>query len=134
MVSPEATSMLDAYAMLKTLFLRNPHAEVGLIANRVKDSIMAKETYRKLNGAVENYLKKALVETGYIVMDTAVGRSIMNRRPLILDEPRSDAAFCLKKVVQKILESEPKKRQEQPESYFIRLQREVGFWQGGYRR
>ena len=133
-VNPEATSMLDAYAMLKTLFLRNPDAEVGFIANRVKDSIVAKETYKKLNGAVEHYLNKSLVDTGFIVMDPAVGRSIMHRRPLILDEPSSDAAFCLKKVVQKILQSKRKDKREKSESYFTRLHREVGYWKNGLHR
>ncbi len=130
-VNPEATSMLDAYAMMKTLFLRNPHAEVGFVANRVKDSIMAKEVYKKLNGAAEHYLKKSLVDMGFVVFDAAVGNSITNRRPLLMDEPRSDAAFCLKKIVQKVFESKRKSEQENVESYFVRLQREVAYWQNG---
>jgi flagellar biosynthesis protein FlhG len=128
-VNPEATSMLDAYAMMKTLFGRHPGVEVGFVSNRVKDSIVAKETFKKLNGAAEHYLKKSLVDTGFVVMDSAVSQSVLNRRPLILDEPRSHAAFCLKKIVHKVLKHESKDKQK--ESYFSRLRKEVMYWQNG---
>ena len=130
-VNPEATSMLDAYAMMKTLFFRNPTVEVGFIANRVKDSIVAKEAYKKLNGAVENYLKKSMIETGFVVLDAAVGQSLANRRPIILDNPTSNAALCVKKIVQKIIESNPGEKEYASESYFSRLRKEVSYWQHG---
>ncbi len=128
-VNPEATSMLDAYALLKSLFLRNPAVRVGFIANRVKDSIAAKEVFKKLNGAVQHYLKKSLVDLGFVVMDPAVGQSVVQRRPLILEDARSHAAFCLKKIVQKIHEFSPKENSTVPESFFVRLRREVMHWQ-----
>ncbi len=130
-VNAEATSMLDAYALLKTLFLRYPQAQVGCVANRVKDSLVAKEAYKKLNGAAEHYLKKSLLDTGHVVLDPSVWQSVTNRRPILLDEPRSDAAFCLKKIVDKMLDAQPKEKETSEDCYFLRLRKEVLYWQNG---
>ena len=57
-ITPEPTSMTDAYALLKVLFLNNYKGEIKIIVNQCKDKDQAMKEYSKFSGAVKKFLNK----------------------------------------------------------------------------
>jgi len=87
-VTPEPTSLADAYAMAKILINKNTDA-IYVIVNMAESDSEGKETFDKLNALVVKFLKKKLNFLGVIPFDKQVGNFVKYQKLPLLDGKKS---------------------------------------------
>lgn len=95
-VTPEPTSITDAYALLKTLNRKGDfspdNTAIKMIANRVESYEEAKQLYTKLNLVVEKFLTVKMGFLGAIPQDTNVTKAVMQQKPYSVLYPNTPAS------------------------------------------
>ncbi|MDI6906123.1 MAG: MinD/ParA family protein [Thermoanaerobacterales bacterium] len=97
-VTPEPTSMTDAYALIKVLARHGVVPGVSLVVNRVASGEEGLETARRMETAVGRFLNFRVNYLGYVYDDPAVGRAVRVQEPLVVAFPEAPAARCLELV------------------------------------
>ncbi len=103
----EPTSMTDAYAIIKVLYMKDGVKNFRLIVNQVKNSQEARMVYEKLSHVTENFLSIKLDFVGYIFSDPHVIKAVRQRKPFLLAFPDSVASKCITSIAQSILKHPP---------------------------
>jgi flagellar biosynthesis protein FlhG len=101
-VSPEPTSLVDAYAVVKVLSqrgVRNFH----VVVNPVVDELPAREIFYKLTGVTGRFLDANVRHLGFIPRDENLHRAIMAQKPLVDLFPHSPASRALGIIADKLL-------------------------------
>lgn len=75
-VTPEPTSITDAYALMKVLSIKYRERHFKLIVNSAKSVVEADETYRQLNMVSGRFLDIELEYFGKILLDDNVKRGV----------------------------------------------------------
>ena len=96
-VTPEPTSVTDAYAMIKVMSTQYGEKHFKLLMNMVKDEKEAKNVFLNLGNAADRFLSGVVLEyCGYIPRDEKVSASVMQQKPfveLFPDAPASQGIF-----------------------------------------
>ncbi len=103
-VTPEPTSITDAYGIIKILSYFKLQKEIYLIVNMVKDNKEARETTRKIMTVSSKYLEIKINKLGFINQDTCVGSAIRSQSPFIITSPRSKASKGIENITNNILQ------------------------------
>ncbi len=90
-VSPEPTSITDAYALMKVMSLRYAERHFSLLVNGVKGKEDADDVYKKLSMVADRFLDISIAYLGYIPHDNHVKKAV--RRQRIVMECFPDAPF-----------------------------------------
>lgn len=101
-VSPEPTSLTDAYALIKVLARRYREHRFKVVVNQVKSPREAAEVFRKLDMAVDHFLHVVIDYVGYIPHDDYVSLAVVKQKAvsdLFPDAPASQAFTRLAKQV-----------------------------------
>lgn len=103
-VSPENTSIVDAYAVVKVVTELDAFKTISVIANMVEDEKDGSEVFLKISRAVKKFLNKELHYLGYIKKDDSVVEAIKFQQPVVEKFPDSPAAKDYLKLSQAIIE------------------------------
>ncbi len=103
-ISPENTSIVDAYAVVKVITELDAFKNICVIANMVGDKGEGSEVFLKISRAVKKFLNKELHYLGYIKKDDHVVESIKFQQPVVEKFPDSPAAKDFLQVSQTIIE------------------------------
>ena len=87
--TPEPTSIMDAYVILKLLAKQNDKIGKHIIVNKSSSLIEGKTSFENLNKASEHFLKQKLFLLGIIEFGEEVGKSILNQSLLIKNNTQS---------------------------------------------
>ncbi len=112
--TPEPTSIADAYAMVKVATGERPDLPVGLIVNRARSPREAHELQGKFDEIVGRFLEVSIEKVGHVVEDLEVEQATRNQRPVILSNPESEGARCLKKLGGELAEELDRTDRSQP--------------------
>ena len=98
-VTPEPTSITDAYALLKTLnkktdFLAG-NTLIKMIANRVGSPTEGKEIFDKLNVVVNKFLNIKVEFLGTIPQDNMISRAVIQQYPVTLGYPNAPSSKAI---------------------------------------
>jgi len=104
-VSPEPTSITDAYALMKVMRLHYSHRHFNLIVNFAKMAKEAYELYRQLKVVTDRFLDISLEYLGYVVADEEIPRGVKLQRVVSDLCPNSQASKCFATLAKKIVES-----------------------------
>ena len=105
-ITPELTSLTDAYALLKILCLNGFKGSVKIVVNRCKNTSMARQAYTKFKETVKKYLPIDVVPLGIIVQDPKVEESVREQQAFVLLYPESNAAKCIKTIAKCLMENQ----------------------------
>ncbi len=105
-ITPEPTSLTDAYALLKVLCLNNFKGQVKIIVNQCKNTRVASQTYGKFKEVVQKYLTVDLLPLGVIVKDPKVPEAVHKQQPLVTLFPESNAAKCIKIMASRLISNQ----------------------------
>jgi len=103
-VSPENTSIVDAYAVVKVITELDAFKTISVIANMVEDEGEGSEVFLKISRAVKKFLNKELHYLGYIKKDDCVVDAIKFQQPVVEKFPGSPAAKDYLELSQAIIE------------------------------
>lgn len=107
-ITPEPTSLTDAFSVLKVLKRLEATPRVRVVVNQVNDERMAKHVYQRFASAVEKYLEFDCVMAASIPNDAAALEAIRLQRPLMQVKPDSPAARAIKSLAGIISKVRPK--------------------------
>jgi len=117
-VTPEPTSIIDAYAVIKIVYYRTGKQSVKLVVNNVNSQINPSEIAERLSIAAYKFLGVKVNHIGSIPYDPAVPKSVMMQKPFVESFPRSNASIALMKIAENLLSLDKVKKQN---SFFWRL-------------
>lgn len=105
-VTPEPTSLTDAYALIKVLANFKVHSEVHLVVNRASDKREAMRTLGRISAATGRFLEIKLNNLGWIPEDRAVSQAIKSQQPYFLSSPNSSASRGVAGIAGSLVEGE----------------------------
>ncbi|MEO1334802.1 MAG: MinD/ParA family protein [Myxococcota bacterium] len=101
-MTPEATSLTDAYALVKVASKYGIEVPFQVLVNRVRLAGDAREMYGCLNSASRSFLGIEAGYAGYIYRDRVVERATRDQTPFILSFPSAPAARCIGALARRI--------------------------------
>lgn len=102
--SPEPTSVMDAYAMIKIISLTKPDHRFRIIINSAKSQKEADETADKLQMVVSHFLNIQTDYIGNIPYDEVVVRAISRQDVLVKKYPRARASISIRTIARKFVD------------------------------
>lgn len=120
-VTPEPTSIMDAYAVIKLVYYQTGKANVKLIVNNVNNSINPIEIANRLSLVAEKFLGVKINYIGSIPSDPFIPKSVMMQKPFVEAFPRSGASIALSKIAMNLLSLDKVKKQKSFWERFIEL-------------
>ena len=106
-ITPEPTSLTDAYSLVKVLKQKQYDGSLAVVVNNCKDFTMAKSAYTKFKAAINKYLAIDIRPLGVVLQDPKVVEAVKEQRPFLLTSPNAKASLCIKKIGQKLIEGPP---------------------------
>lgn len=101
-VTPEPTSITDAYALLKTLNrtqeFQASRTVIKLVSNRVRSQKEGREIFDKVSLVAEKFLNIQLEYLGAVIDDANVSKAVMQQKPLMIAYPNSHAANSIERL------------------------------------
>lgn len=101
--TPEPTSITDAYAMIKTINLKEKNKEIKVVINRVGNITEGNIAFEKLKNAVKRFLLMDLYKLGYVFEDSSVIKSVKKQIPFTVEYPNSIVSKNIKNIAIKLI-------------------------------
>ncbi|MDR3073527.1 MAG: MinD/ParA family protein [Deltaproteobacteria bacterium] len=102
-LTPEPTSLTDAYALIKLMRQNHRVSHFKILVNMAQDEKAAKEVYTRLYKACDHFLTGVSLDfVGFVPRDAAVRNSVINQKPFCIDAPASPASKALTTVAKAI--------------------------------
>ncbi|MGI6683989.1 MAG: MinD/ParA family protein [Bacillota bacterium] len=101
-LTPEPSSLTDAYSLIKSLKSLPKLLNINVVVNRVHSEAEARSTFERLEHAATRFLGLPLSFNGWIYDDTLVTRSVMEQKPLGISYPHSEAYKCIQWIASQI--------------------------------
>ncbi len=109
-VTPEPTSITDAYSLLKVLRRKekfNPlYKTINVVSNRVSNDAEGNDIYSKINTVSSKFLNTKLQFLGNIPQDKNASMAIIEQKPVILAYPTSPVAKGIQSIAAKLMQNE----------------------------
>jgi flagellar biosynthesis protein FlhG len=103
--TPEPTSIMDAYVVLKILRTGNYSGLKGVVINKCASAGDGESAHKNLNSASAHFLKENIDLFGIIYNDAIAGRSIMEQNLLTKSFPNSRVGIQILRLARKIMEN-----------------------------
>jgi len=104
-VSPEPTSITDAYALIKLLATRYSEHHFKVLVNMARDSEDALEVFRKLANVAGRFLDISLDYLGCVVRDEKLIEAVKKQKAVFELFPDSEATNCFSTLAKRIMEN-----------------------------
>lgn len=106
-VTPEPTSITDAYALMKVLSVRYKEDNFKLVVNSVGSSAEADEVYRQLNLVTSKFLNITIEYFGCVLTDKNIKNCVKKQKVVSEWAPFTPASLNFTVLAEKISQSEP---------------------------
>lgn len=107
-VTPEPTSITDAYSLLKAVNRKKEfnreQKSIKVVANRVSGEEEASEIYDKISVVVSKFLNIQLEYLGYIPIDKQLTNAVVEQKPIAIYYPNCESALRIKGICAKLLD------------------------------
>lgn len=96
-LTPEPTSLTDAYAMIKVMNQQHEVQHFKIVVNMAPDKKAALEVYKRLYNATDHFLSGVSLElAGFVPRDPGVRKAVVNQRPFCEDAPGGPACKAIR--------------------------------------
>jgi flagellar biosynthesis protein FlhG len=112
-ITSEATSLTDAYAVLKVMALNNYPGTVKILVNKRPSIPQAKQTFLRFKEVVNRHLKIDIAPAGIILNDPNIEISVTKQEPALILFPDTAASQCIRAVVSNLIMDGAKNPEEE---------------------
>lgn len=103
-VTPEPTSITDAYALIKVMFLQHGTKNFFLLSNMVKDEKEGKSIYENLSRVIARFMGDISIDyAGFIPWDSYLQKAVSRREPVICCYPEGTSSNRFKELANFLL-------------------------------
>ena len=100
-VTPEPTSLTDAYALIKVLSTRYRQKRFRILTNMAKNVREAKDVFRKLSKVTDRFLSVSLDFAGWVPLDEYVPMAVCQQKAIVEAFPKAPASRAFTDLVTK---------------------------------
>jgi len=101
-MTSDATSLKNAFFLLKTLCVNKYDGAVRVLINMSRDLNVARKSYRQFKETVSRYLPMPVIPLGTVFFDPKVRSAEAARRPFISLYPDSIASKCILNIARRL--------------------------------
>lgn len=101
-MTPEPTSVTDAYALIKVMNQRHDEQQFHLLVNRVRSDTEGAKYFRKLTQVTQNFLDASIHYLGCVHRDVNIGRGTMACKPAVALFPESKVATRFEELADRL--------------------------------
>jgi flagellar biosynthesis protein FlhG len=105
-VTPDPTSLTDAYALIKVLNQRHRENRFSIVANMVKDEAEARATFQRLSDVASKFLCVGLDFRGFVPNDLILRQSIRSQQLVVEVQSRAPASLAIRALSENLKNSE----------------------------
>ncbi|HHV27254.1 MAG TPA: MinD/ParA family protein [Tissierellia bacterium] len=109
LITPDPTSLMDGYALLKTVVLYGYIGDIKTVINMAGSKGEAEEVYNKLNGVSNRFLNRDVEFLDYLNKSSIVANAVKKQRPFVLDKPNSSVSKKINNIALKFIDTEKSK-------------------------
>lgn len=107
-VTPEPTSLTDAYALIKVLYTRHGERHFRILANSVHNDRAGKSIFAQMSKVADHFLDGISLDfLGSIPHDPEVPRAVLQQKALVEAFPNAPAARAFIAIAERIRKSAP---------------------------
>lgn len=99
----EPTSIMDAYSMMKYIYLKDTEKTFYVLCNRAFNREEGTDTVNRLTGAMQKFLNKEVIVLGSLPEDPVVRKSVKEQIPFSVLYPQAPITKTLEEIVQKFI-------------------------------
>lgn len=96
--TPDPSSIIDVYSVVKVLFRNKPDAFVRILVNMAECEEQAKKVFSTIQSAVTKFIDKPVHYAGYVHFDQSAAQIVRQRIPFVKSAPNLTASRDIKKV------------------------------------
>ncbi|NOX25249.1 MAG: MinD/ParA family protein [Deltaproteobacteria bacterium] len=104
-MSPDPTSMTDAYALIKVLHQKYDKSLFQLVINSVKSKREGHEVFASIAAVLNKFLQVSPELLGIIPQDNNVSQAIRFQKPFLLSTPDAKASKAIRQLSQAVFDS-----------------------------
>ena len=101
-VTPEPTSLTDAYALIKVLSTRYAEHSFAVLVNMARSEFEARKTFTQLTRVAERFLHVSLRWAGYVPHDSEVPEAVRRQQAVIEMAPATPATRALEGLADRL--------------------------------
>jgi flagellar biosynthesis protein FlhG len=121
-VTPEPTSLTDAYALIKVLYSKHGERYFRILVNQASNESMGKSIFAKLSKVADHFLDGLSLDyLGTIPHDPSVTKSVLQQKPLLELFPSSPASKAFISIAETISRTRPNVNQGTIRFFWKRL-------------
>ena len=120
-VTPDPSSISDAYAMIKIINQNQDNAQIMMVSNRVRNEETGESLFYKMNLIVNKFLNTSLIFGGSIMDDTQVLASVHAQQPVVIRYPKARAVINMQLICRRILKLPVRQSIQKNGNYFDRV-------------
>ena len=105
-VTPDPSSLTDAYALIKVLNQRYRENRFSILANMVRDEAEGRMVFQKLSDVASRFLCVSLDYRGFIPNDLILRQSIRNQEIVVQSQMRCPASIAIRSLSENLKSSE----------------------------
>lgn len=106
-VSPEPTSIADAYALMKVLSSRYRESRFRLLVNMARHTREAREVHRRLVLVAERFLRVSIDFAGMVPVDSYLPMAVARQRAVVSAYPQAPSTEAFQRLAQRVIGWEP---------------------------
>ena len=119
-VSPDPTSITDAYALMKVLSLKYSEKVCKLLVNKTSRPEEGREVFRQLHLVIDRFLDINIEYLGCILKDDKVTRGVKSQKIVSELFPETQASRCFRELARKISATPPVNLPKDGSNLFLR--------------
>lgn len=101
-ITPDPTSLTDAYAFIKLYKMRNEKAEINIVVNMADDQTEGRRAFDKINKVCQSFLNLSPKLLGIVIRDKLVAQAIRSQTPLLSRYPQCKAGENVIEIAKKL--------------------------------
>jgi|GEM_PF-640079 len=102
-ITPEHTSLTEAYNLLKNLSLNGFKGNIWVVVNQCTTSRIAKLVYKRFKSIVAKNLRVDVLPLGLIYQDEKMIQAVKQQKILLSLYPKATSSKCLQKIAERLV-------------------------------
>ena len=93
--TPEPTSIMDAYSIIKFLHFQREEIPIFLVCNRAEHEKQGNEVIKKIQSTLQRFIAKEIIPLGLLPDSKIVSKAVIRHTPFYILNPNADISLAL---------------------------------------
>ena len=114
LITPEPTSLTDAFSLLRMLRKRKYRKRINVVVNQAASEFDARKIFKRFSGAVAKYIGYHPAYLGFINRDELVSSAVCSQVPVRVYRPNAPSSRCFDRLGEHIISLLNRQSEDKP--------------------